>query len=713
MVTNSYKACKYLIEYADNIRQNQNSYSNKKNQLDYLTAKKKELKSIVSGGFSFLNNYSSIEQLKQIKDSEEFLNLLSIIGLIIDDEKAYATTLLKNIFLLHSKFNEYTNKYDLEDEEPQYINANTEFQRIDSMFYEIIKNLTIELDDIQKSDDFKVGELIERILKNDEDGITLNGNLTAEELDLIISILDNSDLSIDDKNDFMADLIPEMVQYKKKKDVLDAKITTDKLKNSLNTLTHRKQPVIEPLKKRNAEFDYDRIKKAIENLQKKYPGVVDYSPIDENTPFDKVRIKLYNTVDKGINYNLVLYDLQNFINPERVESLWEEDKISPRELDAIRNIIYKWIINKVKLLDIIIPSQYAEQEEITEENSIESIQEAEQLIIETEYKPPKDEPEEYVNKSIKYLTDEEKERVENALTFADQFTRDFEEKYPPTKISKEELMSFLLAGNTYSYNIDLSLIKLYLVTIPDLKKTYDSYESIYEELRTSQELEECEIILTDEYKKLMKLVDDVLPRIEVFGDDVKEEKNIAANILLIDQDYPDKKSKVSKDALAIKKTGQYDGEFVESGLQTLKNRPYTEAIGVDHKYKVVNKHLADAYNPRVYKQSSVIYAYIVIYVCDENIKELKERYKIENNDIRLLYIPTVFYSGSSNDGFANGEKRMSSNIDTIEWYKKLFKNPFDEETRRIAFDLLDRSLEIEKAIREEREYGSNDNQSLN
>ena len=102
-----------------------------------------------------------------------------------------------------------------------------------------------------------------------------------------------------------------------------------------------------------------------------------------------------------------------------------------------------------------------------------------------------------------------------------------------------------------------------------------------------------------------------------------------------------------------------------------------------------------------YRRGDIRFVYIDVMIGEENRKELALEYGITPEELRLLLVPTIFYKRGKKTEYDEALSKIYSikGIDgndtgSIEWIRKLFREKFTDKTRKIAYDLIEKSENI-------------------
>lgn len=597
----------------------------------------------------------------------------------------------------------------------QYKNAHDDIKGyLSALRYEIkeCKNKITELEHSQANEKF---EKILKIFKSGEGAqIKVSGNINREEYEYLIELLEESTLPLETINNFLFELNDAIAAFKLKVNKLNAVIEREARKEELKNLTqpglHKLQPEATAsllrgeTPKKVPEYNNKRIFKLIENLKSMYSGVVENPTITSETPFNKTRTRLYYTPDAegklNFDLNIALYDLINFINPTIIDERFAKGEIKPIELDFIRNKLYKEILKRYETL---VPGTSLEEPEEEEEQPV--IPTAEKILESLEQK--EEEKPAYRNEKVKPLSDEEKAKIEYAKKVVHELRQSFKDmlKYP-----RELLRQCFENNDTNGYDFDLEMLSLELESIPSFENKLVSYRQLYNELLTDPALDDEDYldILAEEQDDLSKAASYLIDKFEIYQMDKEEEieefsPNIN-NIVVLYSAYSTGETPITQDVQDIKATGQVDENLIYDGLgrlefiNTITNGPNVKKIAG-------TKHNLDELKIYRYRQGSLRYLYLDITLEDSNKEVIKEKYGLTTDNLRLLLVPYIFYKRGDNKAYDVGLSRVESikgidenQVDSILWIKKIFGNKFTEESKKIAFEIIDSSIAIRNSI---------------
>ena len=310
-----------------------------------------------------------------------------------------------------------------------------------------------------------------------------------------------------------------------------------------------------------------------------------------------------------------------------------------------------------------------------------------------------------------YLTAEETEKIESAIEKGNKYIIDFRERFGLTDAICKMCLDPEMANY---YKVDINIIRIIINDIPALKDDFKEYNRFYRQITVGKDKAAREDIeLLDEFKDgLIQNADELVEKLETYLiPEPEPEENVydadANNIIIVPFSSDDKTSILIEDVKKILKTGQIDLDVLYDRFKRMHHldtlHPKSPTL---ESCKCADKWIERTYNPYRYREGDLRYVYVNINVCDENLEELKEAYGIANDNIRLLYIPTVIYKRGDRSGYTEAEQRIkkicgyqNKNIDTIEWVKSIFNKPFTDETRQIAFELINYSNTLIEKIK--------------
>lgn len=587
---------------------------------------------------------------------------------------------------------------------------------------------------IKANQNLELIDIINKVFKkNDNGSLRLSGNITPEEYDKLITLLENLQISLDERLQFIRELNDCIASFKFTREQLISKIDEEEKEKDLEILTGKSKKSVRLQERRTApEYNTKRIKNVIEKLSEIYKDeledglIVTY--IDENTPFDRYRDKLYNKPGtKEIDFRIVLYDLLHFIDPDVVQEKYETGQISGEELDNIRNITYIKIVNAFKaneknlIIDKLAVKVISQSPKVKESNELfdgkdkpnkeeEVIEELPEQIPVQPIKPvelpgqvkKEEEKKTYINPNVKYLSKEETKLLEDVKEKGKNYIYEFKQKY---KYSQSIYRLCLDKETAEHYGLDSEMVRLVISEIPKLIEDYDAYIVFYKQILHDESLSAHENIeLLDDYKEdLINLAHDIQDMMETYiidspTDNITYFNQSTNNILILCQDITDDTSVIFDDVQEVIRTGQVSLDYIYDGFKKLEVIDTIHPKSPTLRSVKTDKWIENLYNPYRFRDGDLRYVYINITICDENLKELQEAYGINNNNIRLLYVPIIIYMRGNKDSYADATIRIKNicgtspqDINSIEWVKEIFAKPFTEETRQLAFELINRS----------------------
>ena len=667
-------------------------------------------------------------------DKSDYKFFVDRISLIKDVDPEYEDILKQVVRCLATNFDMEIRSIEIEKEKLR--NVVKEFEQTISMYHRRVATL-------KESQNLELANLIQRVVLRKVNGeYRLSGNITKEEYNSIIGLLDKLNIPIEDRIEFIRELNDAIANFKYRKEQLISKIEEENNTTKLDMLRGKSktEPTVYSPKRGMADYNYKRINRVIKSLQDDYKEELENgytsNVITKDTPITRDRLRLYYIGDtKEFDFKLVLYDLLNFINPANLEEMYNSNQINGEQLDIIRSIIYKKIIDKHEQM---IKKKTMQQlstpakSELTEEEMLK--QATQQVIPETtpvstpvpvqpvkptelpeQPKVPGVEAKPYENEKVQYLTPEETELIEDALEKANKYEYDFRQS---TKLSDNVIKSCMDEHLADYYKVEYQTILIILKETPALKANYDEYVRFYKQIKYDKSLSDDEnLVLLDEVKAdLLADAQALIDRMETYiieiidtppENELVELDDFQNNIIVLAQDIRDKSSILFEDCQEIQATGQIKISLVGDGFKKLENidtiHPRTPLL---ESAKCKAKWIEKEYNPYRCRLGDLRYVYININICEENLKELQEAYEIQSKNLRLLYIPMVAYKKSDETVYALAENRIKNTcgdsadeINTIEWIKGIFNRPFTEETRQIAFDLINNSQKIIEKVK--------------
>ena len=583
---------------------------------------------------------------------------------------------------------------------------------------ELIFNINLELRDKRKqlneSKNSIEKENLERILKIFKNGdgaqIKLSGNVSLEDYDYIIELLSESNIPLDVINEFLSELNDAIADYKFKYEKLSAVIEKDSRKEEFEKLAGGSLNDINPedaarllsgLPTKTPDYNYKRIYRVLDYLERNYSPITDNPPINEKTPYDSDRTRLYYTInsDGSTTYNrsVILYDLLHFINPKTLNERFLKGELKSNEFNDIKNVIYKDIISKLKE-----EMRKEMVEEVPEPPTPEKIQEAfEEMAREQELEP------EYINENIKELDEEQSAKVDYAKVIVHDIKKEFAfiTQYPVGYL-RECLNSDESNVNQY----DKSILSLAVDYIPKFEEMLKKYEKTYFELKTNKEFSGPEYLefLENDTDDLLTAATKLIRRFEEY----KSEKEIEVeefspdinNIIMLYHVYPTGETPIPDDIDTAVAKGAVTKEFIYDGLGRMEYM--STIVNGKHVTKIkTGKHNLDDIRVYKYRQGAMRYIYTNITIDDSNKEVIKEKYGLQTDNLRLLLVPYIFYKHGNKEEYEVALSRIESikgidenQVGSILWIKSIFGNKFTEETMKIAFELIDNSLAIKNSI---------------
>jgi len=643
----------------------------------------------------------SIEQVLSFGKALEKAFNNNFEGIDFDEVNIFNDSLVLDYNFSPSKLISYARliQYDPESEIAQYRAAKEEIKNLISINKLTLRSLRKQLDESQNSLEKDKLKSILKIFKQGYGAkIKLSGNIKIEDFNYIKQLLDEMGLEISDKIEFIRELDNAIHEYKFKFGRLSAAIEKDNKKQEFEKITTNKDKETKNYNNvvKIADYKYKRIFKVIENLKNIYNGELDNPPIDENTPFDKNRIKLYYSQNNDgtiyYDFNIVLYDLINYINPNTLEKKVKEGKLSPKDLDYIRNNIYKDIINKYKSSDLF------DKEEPTEDQEEIIKVEPEEII--------KAEPE-YINEKVKYLDEKEKEVVETAKIISYEFGLN------NAKLSQyhDSYLERCLYDMNFDSPYDKEILEFEIYYQRRFKNSLENYENTYNELLRNREFAGDEYLefLENDKEELLEAANKLINKYELIKENSEETEEILSddvnNIILFYSKYTNGKTEIPKDFDEIKRTGQIKQAQIEDAMSIMRrliNVKFGPNIKKVKKEKYPRLKQVEIFR---YRKNDVRFIYIPIYINEYNAKILKEKFDLNTDNFKIFLTTGVIYKKGNNAVYDIVLRRMNADrgidendVDSLLWIKNIFINDFTENTKQIAFDLIENSLSIRNTV---------------
>ncbi len=683
---------KYLIEYIEKAK--------KSAELDKINSQIELVRKYKNDIDELINEKFNVQLENDDNDyfADYYIERFTLFKEYTKDEIKF---LKRDIFMLHTNF---------DSELIEFKKAREEILSIQRDFSEKLSELHKYAKTISNVADTDLVALLGRIIKKiDDTEYKISGNVNSEEYEMITSLLNKSgDLLIEDKIAFIRELNDAIVDFKYRKEKIDKEMP--KLEEDEETeIVKASENRTESFGKKMGTYDYSRIKRSKAKLMQSFTGNPSEIRIFADTPYDwRTRSRIYKPIDaKDYDYETILYDLNNFIDPDKLDEMYDSQKISRDVLDTIRNRIYREIIQ-------IVDRTYLQNRTLSEKNiEKDSVEEKEEKPIVI---PETSNVEEIVSTPTDYvvngeMTHEEAKRVLEAITMADEYSKEFYQIYKYDKVLFESCLAY---KTTEGYDFSLEMVELVIKTIPDMKKKFNDYKTYYDYVKKTNEEEAKELFL-DTKESLLASVSKVLNAIETMTL-IEEEKvepatlNNSKNFVLIYQDPLVGSKLLQQDIEEITKGGGVTRKQIYDGFEALKFldtiSPTEDSCNKIKPTTTAHAKLTKKYNPRRHRHSDIRYSFINIYLCDENKEFLMKYYGETDSQIRLLFVPTIFYKRGEVEGYVEALKRIDdisgdeNKLGSIEWIKGIFGNPFTKETREMAIKLLDSSTGFINSIKE-------------
>ncbi len=618
---------------------------------------------------------------------------------------------------------------------------------------EIFKDLKKLYDQERLALRYKVRELegndiyspiIKRVVKKEKGKYVLSGNISKEDFNKLVQFLKiQRELEYSEIIAFVEDLSGAIASNRKDKEEFEAKkaqvINYEKFESIIGSV--KEEEKIEKVDTNKisrstlAPYEYDKILAAIAGISTRYEETTTNTQVIDDAPFDRNRFRKYSNYDAEaeafiIDFGLILYDFNNYLYPENIERLYYGGKISSKQVNDIRNVIYPNIISKYNIL--------LNQEEEAKKKQEES---KKTLTIEHHAETSKEETEVKVSVTPEEVIEIEKETKEEIKL---EPVRKFIFTFEPLdeNVLNNCNLAYLKAKDIVNYNDRSFDAYASNPKFPNLMSIADNYIAYYDtyleslkangkmmdnfdEDKALKGVREEEELLLETFEELSNAFEEIFDvDILVYGEDEEiddeideedilsdYEQNTRKNIILFAPDYLEMDIRDAKRLLnsrigVFDLCNRLDKYPINSGIKYEGRRKldYIEGKGCSN---AVLKHFVRKYRPmRFGPNKNVRFCFVTVSLSKKNCEELLEAYgdKIAidgSPDFKLLFCFDMFdVNSNENISYIQACNRGFGFDSKIQEYNELFGKDFTNETREKAYNLINASLAFEKQLKD-------------